>query len=222
MADAKIPTPDVLFTHLEKVSKQIQDAGGKEEAKLARSITGFATKLGENVQSLITGVGVKEDVVTGLQAQLTEWATKLNPTATETWDVETTSKELDLLDAMVKLGYLNTAQQTRLEALHKELSSVKKRSRNTGPAQVIDGRPARVQVTTEAGALVANQNGNTSMSVNNLTNAAVRFAKKANDDVDIADADKKAIRDAVTRVVVNGVPIADALGFVIAPVVDAA
>lgn len=206
-----------LLDELAVIAEQNQagKASSQEDRANKRALNLMADKVTTLSDQLIE-MGVSKDTLNGTIDSLTSWAEMILPSIEVTWDRETVEAKVKALQAFHTLGYLTDEQFTQLETIREGLAI--RKSGGSGeraeriPQPVIEGRPAKVSITDEAGVTFSTQKGNVSTTVANLKTRVGLYIKQktgANMPDDVATA----ILATAKLVVEDGQPSASFGGF---------
>jgi hypothetical protein len=213
MATATVPAvkPGPMLDELVTIADQVEAASTKDSSEkgLAKSLTVMVERLTAAKDSIAkvddTEAGPQEalDYITNT---LSTWSGLLNPAAaTELWDADKVSAQLNLLGSMQQLGYLSEDEVKVLDNVGERLSAIRSRRRTPAKPQPIDpSKPAKVLIAVEAdGSKVAQQAGNTPTAIQNLRASAKRFIEKATSQKMTAE-ELEGVTKAITAVVNDG------------------
>lgn len=205
MATAAVK-PGPILAELVDIEGQIEadkERGGEVRTH-ARAVNNMANKLEELIPTL-EELGASGDITKTVD-QLREWADVLSPNATTTWDRESVTAQLTMLDAMATLKMLSDDEAEAVERLKVSLRVTKGGTGERAPRQPqpkIEGRPERVSVTGPDGTVFSTQSGNVANSAPNLKTAAVAFIKKSGID-EVSVEDQKGLLAAAKEVTEDG------------------
>jgi hypothetical protein len=162
--------------------------------------------------------GFSSDQVTLVGDTLADFSKALNPQASVIWDKDAVNAQLNILDGLATMGYLDEGEASTLATIREALKSARVSSGGTGqrsPREAqerIEGRSPWVTITDPNGTRISKQVGNVKSSASNLKNRALKFLTDSGVNVD--DAAAKGLMGAAKAVTEGNEPTATFGGLV--------
>lgn len=208
---ATMPNTDEIFDNLSTIVGQVEEAKGadRETITFSNQNRAISNKLtSDDGYKMLEDKGFTREQVAEVANVLAEFSRALNPQAAILWDKDAVNAQLNILDGLNTMGYLDDGDKETLAAIREALKGARiggtgQRSERTAQER-LDGRPSWVTITDLNGNEVSKQIGNVKSTASNLKQRAIKFLTDAGVTVDTAAA--KGIMDAAKAVTEGGEP----------------
>lgn len=194
----------IIIDELEIIAQQNEAGKGQsnEDRASKRSLMAMSDKL-DSLTERLSDAGISDEDVSNVVEQLAYWAEVILPTAEITWDRETVTTKLSILNGFTALGYLTDEQSEQVTSIKDRLAIRKgatgeRSSRTEQPP--IEGRPAFITITDESGNVFSKQKGNVQTSASNIKNRVASYLKSKTGE-DMPDEVSKAVISVIKTVV---------------------
>jgi hypothetical protein len=209
---ATMPKPAVLFDNLETIIGQVEEAKGadRETVTYSNQTRAISNKLiSDEGYKMLEEKGFSRELVSQVSNQLAEFSKALNPQAAIVWDKEAVNAQVDILNGLASMGYLDDDENAKLSAIRDALKGARigsgagQRSERKPQDRIADRAPW-VTITDPNGAQISKQVGNVQSSSSNLKQRAVKFLTDSG--VTLDDAGVKGIQEAAKAVTEGNEP----------------
>lgn len=194
---ATMPKPAAIFENLSEIVGQVEEAktADRDQVMLSNQTRAISNRLtSEEALKMLSDKGFTSEQVAEVSNVLSEFSKALNPQASIIWDKDAVNAQLNILDGLATMGYLDETEVEALAKMREALKAARVSSGGTGqrsPREAqerIENRPPWVVITDDKGNRVSKQIGNVKSSASNLKNRAVKFLEDAGVKVDDAGA----------------------------------